>query len=77
MSQFHFLLAFNLVLFLTVDEIRTVNTPGFADSVTEGDIRWEKGMEITWITMFSYINLNYINGVIFIIDDKNFTPHNW
>ena len=32
-----------LYFFLTDDEIRTVNTPGFADSVTEGDIRWEKG----------------------------------
>lgn len=25
------------------DEVVTVNTPAFAESVTEGDVRWEKG----------------------------------
>uniref|UniRef100_A0A3B3TVZ3 Uncharacterized protein n=1 Tax=Poecilia latipinna TaxID=48699 RepID=A0A3B3TVZ3_9TELE len=25
------------------DELVTVNTPPFAESVTEGDVRWEKG----------------------------------
>jgi len=26
------------------DEVRTVNTPAFADSVSEGDVRWEKAV---------------------------------
>ncbi|XP_072130098.1 dihydrolipoyllysine-residue succinyltransferase component of 2-oxoglutarate dehydrogenase complex, mitochondrial isoform X2 [Mobula birostris] len=26
------------------DEVMTVNTPAFAESVTEGDVRWEKGV---------------------------------
>ena len=25
------------------DEVRVVHTPPFADSVTEGDVRWDKG----------------------------------
>lgn len=25
------------------EEVITVNTPAFAESVTEGDVRWEKG----------------------------------
>lgn len=28
---------------LTGDDVVTVNTPAFAESVTEGDVRWEKG----------------------------------
>lgn len=28
---------------LTGDEVVTVKTPAFAESVTEGDVRWEKG----------------------------------
>lgn len=30
-------------LSLTGDDVVTVNTPAFAESVTEGDVRWEKG----------------------------------
>lgn len=26
------------------DEVVTVKTPAFAESVTEGDVRWEKGL---------------------------------
>uniref|UniRef100_A0A3Q4HUW5 Uncharacterized protein n=1 Tax=Neolamprologus brichardi TaxID=32507 RepID=A0A3Q4HUW5_NEOBR len=29
--------------FSTGDEVVTVKTPAFAESVTEGDVRWEKG----------------------------------
>ncbi len=25
------------------DEVRVVNVPAFAESISEGDIRWEKG----------------------------------
>lgn len=32
-----------LVFFSTGDEVVTVKTPAFAESVTEGDVRWEKG----------------------------------
>lgn len=28
---------------VTGDDVVTVNTPAFAESVTEGDVRWEKG----------------------------------
>lgn len=34
-----------LLLFLG-DEVLTVKTPAFAESVTEGDVRWEKGKYI-------------------------------
>lgn len=30
-------------LFLLEDDVITVKTPAFAESVTEGDVRWEKG----------------------------------
>lgn len=30
--------------FCTGDEVVTVKTPAFAESVSEGDVRWEKGM---------------------------------
>ena len=29
--------------YVTDDEVRVVHTPPFADSVTEGDVRWDKG----------------------------------
>ena len=35
-----------VVLFLSGDELLTVKTPAFAESVTEGDVRWEKGWYI-------------------------------
>ena len=25
------------------DEVKVVNVPAFADSISEGDVRWEKG----------------------------------
>lgn len=28
------------------EEVVTVNTPAFAESVTEGDVRWEKGKNL-------------------------------
>lgn len=33
----------NIVLLCTGNEVVTVKTPAFAESVTEGDVRWEKG----------------------------------
>jgi hypothetical protein len=39
-------LAFSIIIVLVTfvgDNIKTVKTPPFPDSVTEGDIRWEKG----------------------------------
>ena len=27
------------------DEFQIVNTPPFAESITEGDVRWEKGKD--------------------------------
>lgn len=34
---------FSSFYILTGDEVVTVKTPAFAESVTEGDVRWEKG----------------------------------
>lgn len=34
---------FFFVFVLTGNEVVTVKTPAFAESVTEGDVRWEKG----------------------------------
>ena len=28
------------------DEVRIVNTPGFPESVSEGDVKWEKGKNL-------------------------------
>lgn len=28
------------------DEVKIVTVPQFADSISEGDVRWEKGMEV-------------------------------
>ena len=30
--------------FFTASEFAIVNTPPFAESITEGDVRWEKGL---------------------------------
>lgn len=32
------------------NEVITINTPAFAESVTEGDVRWEKGMFMICLT---------------------------
>lgn len=32
-----------MIFFSPGDEVVTVKTPAFAESVTEGDVRWEKG----------------------------------
>lgn len=36
-------MTFSCFCVLTGDEVVTVKTPAFAESVTEGDVRWEKG----------------------------------
>ncbi len=32
------------------DEVKIVSTPPFAESVTEGDVKWEKGNKLVVIT---------------------------
>jgi len=39
------------------DEVKVVSTPPFAESVTEGDIKWNKGMAV------SYLHLIVLTGV--------------
>ncbi len=34
---------FNYPFLFAGDDVRVVQTPPFADSVTEGDVRWDKG----------------------------------
>jgi len=34
----------------TVDEVKVVSTPPFAESVTEGDVKWNKGK-----TLYLYV----------------------
>lgn len=33
-----------IFFFLTDQEIQEVKSPGFSESISEGDIRWDKGM---------------------------------
>lgn len=49
MKQCHKFSALNAVksVSLTGDDVVTVNTPAFAESVTEGDVRWEKGKQLS------------------------------
>ncbi len=37
------------------DDIRVVNTPPFAESVTEGDVRWEKGNTCPCVPLYPMI----------------------
>jgi hypothetical protein len=34
-------------LYFTGEEIKIVTAPPFAESVSEGDVRWEKGKHVT------------------------------
>lgn len=41
-------LFFYFILFAE-NEVLTINTPAFAESVTEGDVRWEKGTSFSCV----------------------------
>ena len=50
-NVFRFIRLFKMITFnflcssLGNDEFQIVNTPPFAESITEGDVRWEKGKD--------------------------------
>ena len=35
--------------------MKVVVCPAFADSISEGDLRWEKGKLITWVIVVSHL----------------------
>lgn len=37
------------------DEVVTVKTPAFAESVTEGDVRWEKGNDFSFLNQHALL----------------------
>ncbi len=45
-------LALITILCFADDDIRVVPTPPFADSVTEGDVRWDKGKHQLRLSIF-------------------------
>lgn len=47
---------FKFVILVASGEIQTISAPAFAESVTEGDINWEKSKSIT-LSYFPVVQL--------------------
>ena len=45
----------NFVVEILGDEFEIVSTPTFPDSISEGDVRWDKGMSIYTLFLDDYI----------------------
>jgi hypothetical protein len=45
---------------LTGEEIKIVTVPPFAESVSEGDVRWEKGKEMCNFAIAGYAAITHV-----------------
>lgn len=43
------------IISFTGDDYKIVTTPAFAESVSEGDVKWDKSMQSNFVNLLNYI----------------------